>query len=107
MSKDLNYIVKLERAIKERYGDEVIQPPQWSEEKESEYQNQLKKIFLRRHSFQKEEIIEKNGYYVESKLFNKDKTKICPKCKKYTKYIQDDLFLLKFGCCYFCYLNFL
>ena len=37
--KDLNYIAKLERAIKQKYGTEAIQNPasQWDEQKEKEY----------------------------------------------------------------------
>ena len=43
-SKDPNYIVKLEKAIAEKYGQEAIQHPRsgWTEEKELSYLDQIK-----------------------------------------------------------------
>ena len=46
MKKDPNYIVKVEKAIAEKYGEETVQNPKsnWNEEKEQNYLQQLKKL---------------------------------------------------------------
>ena len=43
-NKDLNYIAGLEKAIKQKYGEEAVQNPSsnWTPEKEKEYLQQLK-----------------------------------------------------------------
>ena len=45
-NKKLNEIAKLEKAIKERWGDEAIKTPQsdWDETKEKEYKEQQKEF---------------------------------------------------------------
>ena len=53
MKKDLNQIAAIEKAIKQKYGEEAIQNPKanWDETKEKEYLEQLKnniKKILRR-----------------------------------------------------------
>ena len=68
--KDPNYIVKLEKAIIEKYGEETIQNPKsgWTPEKEKEYIEQVKKIQQKRN--QKEETTEKvetNGFFIKKK----------------------------------------
>ena len=43
-NKDPNYIVKLEKAIAKKYGEEAIENPRkhWNDEKEEDYQKQIK-----------------------------------------------------------------
>jgi len=47
MKKDLNQIAAIEKAIKQKYGEEAIQNPKanWDEAKEKEYLEQLKKQY--------------------------------------------------------------
>lgn len=47
MSKDPNYVVKIEQAIAKQYGEETIQNPKktWTEEKDEEYFSQLKELY--------------------------------------------------------------
>ena len=42
--KDPNYVVKIEKAISEKYGEEAIKNPKndWNPDKEKEYLQQLK-----------------------------------------------------------------
>ena len=49
MKKDLNEIAKIEKAIKEKYGEEAIQNPKgsWSKEKEDKYLEELKAFYKR------------------------------------------------------------
>jgi hypothetical protein len=45
--KDDNHLIKVEKAIQEKYGDEAIQNPKanWNQEKEKEYLKQIKKVY--------------------------------------------------------------
>jgi hypothetical protein len=56
MSKDPNYVIKIEKAIAERYGEETIQNPKktWTDDKEKEYLFQLKELYI---SFSTERVI--------------------------------------------------
>ena len=44
--KDPNYVVRVEKAIAKKYGQETIQNPRndWTNEKEEEYKKQLQKM---------------------------------------------------------------
>ena len=44
--KDQNYVAKIEKAIKDKYGEKAIHNPRsgWDKEKEEEYLRELKKI---------------------------------------------------------------
>ena len=46
MSNDYDKIAAVEKAIKEKYGDEAIQNPRadWDEKKEKEYLEQMKRV---------------------------------------------------------------
>ena len=103
-NKDLNEIAKYEKAIKGKYGEEAIQNPKslWTKEKESKYLKDLKTI---KNKIDKKEKQEKEGFTV-SKPKNKKKTeRTCPVCKKYSFSIKDDTYMLRFGCCYDCYIQ--
>ena len=45
--KDADQLIKVEKAIQEKYGDEAIQNPRanWNEEKEKEYLAQMKELY--------------------------------------------------------------
>ena len=96
---DWNYVVKLERAIEQKYGKEAVQNPHssWSEEKEKEYLEQLKKLADKDIVIkQQQEMIEVDGFLVPKKLLNRDKSKNCPVCDSYLKTIKDDIYMIKF-----------
>lgn len=109
MEKDLDYIVKLEKAISKKYGDEAIINPKsgWSEEKEKDYLQQLEKISKRdrriENASEKEEI---DGFFVHKKLLSVETQRNCPVCDKYSFDIKDDKYMLKFECCYRCYIDY-
>ena len=46
MSKDPNYVAKVEQAIAKKYGDKTIQHPkkEWTDEKEKEYLEQQREL---------------------------------------------------------------
>jgi len=105
MSKDPNYVVKIEKAIAEKYGEEAIQNPKktWNEDKEQEYFKQLKEFYREQRQeedFDKKEV---NGVLIPRKLLNSDSNRSCPVCSTYTTKAKDDLYFTKFDCCFKCY----
>jgi hypothetical protein len=101
--------VKVEQAIAKKYGDETIQNPRgnWDEEKEKEYEEQLKKLADKeRDTEDRDEKIEVDGVLMSRKLLNRETTKrSCPICGAYSFKIRDDVFMNKFDCCYKCYIQ--
>ena len=106
--KDLNYVAKLEKAIKARWGEEAIVNPKssWDKDKEKEYIEQAKHAAKKdiTHSDQSEKV-EMNGFLVTKKLLNKETNRTCPVCETYSFKSEDDLYMLKFECCFDCYIE--
>ena len=103
---DLNVIAKLEQLIGKKYGKEAIKNPRqdWSEEKEEEYQKQSKELYKKQKSYEDDsEKIEKDGFSVSKKLFTKSSNRTCPTCDVYSWKSDDDLYMIKYGCCKKCY----
>ena len=109
MSKDPNYIAKIEKAISQKYGDEAIHNPRrfWSEEKEKDYATQARDA---QRKFSKmaesQDKVEEDGFLINKKLLTRDHNRTCPVCKKYSFRSQDDLYMNKFDACYICYIRF-
>ena len=106
MKKDLNYIQALEKAIKEKYGEEATFNPKqfWDEQKEKEYIEDVKKAAKQEYkNLQSQEKVEVDGLLIPKKLINKKELKECTNCKIYSFNKKDDLYLNKFKVCYKCY----
>ena len=100
MSKDPNYVIKLEKAISEKYGNIAIKNPKsgWDQEKEKDYLDQLK---------QEQENIKREEENI--KLF-KNRSKVarqCAFCKESKIKKIHDLYFTKFGCCFNCYVEYI
>jgi hypothetical protein len=107
--EDLNRIAGLEKAIKKKYGEEAIQNPAsyWDETKEAEYIKQLKDFADKQQKF--EAYVEPenvNGILITQKLFNKDSKTTCPVCRARKNNVEDEIYYIKFECCYKCYIRF-
>jgi hypothetical protein len=80
--EDPDYIIKVEKAIAEKYGEETIQNPRagWSDEKEKSYLDQIKKLASKQERIDdKSEKIMVNGFLMEKKLINNKKSeRRCP-----------------------------
>ena len=102
--KDPNHLLKVEKAISEKYGEETIQDPRktWDDEKEKEYLKQIKKIAKETKPKEK---IEVDGVLLPKKLFTKESERTCPVCNIYSFKGRDDLYMAKFKCCYRCYIH--
>jgi predicted Holliday junction resolvase-like endonuclease len=107
--KDPNYIVKLEKAIAEKYGAETVQNPRgnWTPEKEAIFIEQLKTANLRIQELERKvEKIEVNGVLVSQKLLNRETNRTCPVCSEYSFNPKDDVYMSKFQCCFPCYIQY-
>jgi len=102
--KDPDHLIKVEQAIKEKYGDEAVQNPKstWDSEKEKEYLKQIKKIS---QSYKAKEKVEVEGVLMPKKLIRKESTRTCPVCNIYSFNMKDDLYMVKFKCCWKCYIE--
>lgn len=107
--KSIEYLGKLEQAIKKQYGEQAIANPRdnWSPEKEADYQQQVKENAQK--SFKNEENadkVEKDGFLISKKLVNKKSDKNCSCCDKYILKTEDELYILKFDCCRDCFIQY-
>ena len=105
MKKDLNYIAGLEKAIKQKYGEEAVQNPSsnWTPEKEKEYLQQLKENKVKELSADRVE--EREGFLFSAKLIKKDSKNVCDVCSNILKQ-QDMLYETKYECCRNCYIQY-
>ena len=103
--RDLNEIAKIEKAIKEKYGEEAIQNPKgsWDKEKEAKYLKQLKDFY--ENTGRSKQTKQANGFIIKSKKTNKKTERQCPVCNKYSFSANDDVYMAKFQCCYDCYIQ--
>jgi hypothetical protein len=110
MTTDWNKIAAVEKAVKEKYGEDAIANPKanWNEEKEKDYIEQVKEqAQVVRQKAEKQEIVEENGFLVKKKLFTTKTTRVCPvlECGRYSFSVKDDVYMNKFGCCYECFIK--
>ena len=103
-SKDPDYAIKVEKAIAEKYGSETVQNPKgsWSDEKEQQYLQSLKKITS--ESSEAPEVLV-NGVFMSEKLLKRESKRSCPVCSTYSFKSNDDVYMSKFGCCEKCYIK--
>ena len=105
--KDPNYVVKVEKAIAKKYGDETVQNPKanWTDEKEKEYLAELKTLYSTHEDGEALNKQEVNGVLIPKKLLNNDSNRTCPVCTKYSFKSNDDVYMTKFSCCEKCYIQ--
>jgi hypothetical protein len=104
--KDYNQIAAIEKAIAEKYGGEAVQNPKanWDEEKEKEYLQQMKEFYDKNQkNSATQDKINVNGIKVSKKLLNRESLKTCPVCNSLSRKAKDDVYLIKFECCWKCF----
>ena len=109
MSDDPNYIAKLEKAISEKYGEETIQNPKksWNKEKEQKYLKDLKEFYSREtEKRESERQRTESGILISKRILEKESNRECPVCTKYSFKMKDDLYMNKFQCCFDCYIQY-
>lgn len=104
--KDLNQIAKVEKAIKEKYGEEAIQNPKgsWDEKKEAKYLEDLKAFHERSSRPKTTELV--GDIQIKTKKSKHEVDRTCPVCGSYSFSHQDDLYMTKFECCFDCYIQY-
>ena len=108
MSKDQDYIVRVEQAIAQKYGEETIQNPKagWDENKEKAYLEQMRELYKKqKKNDEANDKVELNGIKVSRKLLNRESKTGCPVCGSFSHSARDDVSLVKFDCCYNCYIK--
>lgn len=104
--RDLNEIAAIEKAIREKYGDDAIRNPKstWDKEKEQKYLKDLKKF----HKTKKrpKETKEEDGFLIKTRKTKNTTERTCPVCGFYSFSQQDDLYMTKFDCCFGCYIKY-
>ena len=106
--KDWDYIARVEKAIKNKYGQEAVLNPKsaWDEKKEEEYLAQLKEYSKKQQAIKEDtESVEKDGFFLPKNLINKKSKRICPVCITYSFDKKDDLYMNKYQCCWKCYIQ--
>jgi len=106
--KDPHFVVKLEKAIEKRWGEETIENPKkyWTPEKEKKHSEEVKEFYKRIAFRQAKNSKEKyKGFLISKKLLSKENERECPVCSSYSFSIKDDLYMAKFECCFDCYIQ--
>lgn len=107
--KDPNYVVKIEKAIAEKYGTETILNPKslWNEDKEKEYLEQVKELNQKQTILEdKEHKVDFDGVFISKKLLNRESNRTCPVCSIYSFSLEDDVYMNRFKCCHKCYVQY-
>ena len=108
-NKNFDKIAAIEKAIKEKYGEDAIVNPKsnWNESKEKEYLEQMKLLYKRNNKNRDyQEKVDVNGIKISKKLLNRESLKNCPVCGAFPKSIKDDISLIKFDCCSKCFIQY-
>jgi len=102
-NKDPDYAIRIEKAIKDKYGSETIANPSssWNKEKELVYLEELREIYRNEQNTQEDE--SHKGILISKKLFNLKEDKNCKVCQTYRPKAIDKLYFVKYDCCSFCY----
>jgi len=106
--KDPNYIAALERAVKEKYGEQATMHPKyfWNQDKERDYAADTKETAKKQlTNEQSREKVDLGGILIPKKLINKNEHKSCSVCKQYSFDKKDDVYLNKFTTCQICYIQ--
>ena len=107
-NRDPDYVVKIEKAIAEKYGVATIQHPKkyWDKEKEKEYLEQTRLLSQKVHTnLEKSEKVEVDGFLISKKLLNKDSNRVCSICCTYSFNTKDDVYMNRYDCCFQCYIQ--
>jgi hypothetical protein len=106
MSKDLDYVAKVEKEIAKKYGKEAIANPRnsWNAKKEEKFLKSSKKLQQGKDSHQDKVL--SNGFEVSKRFLNRPKSISCPVCGKYNLTLEDEVKMLVHKCCFKCYVQY-
>ena len=108
--KNWDLIAKIEKQIKEKYGEEAVKSPAqgWTDEQEEEHLEKLRLAALKQREMESglEKVELSQGVFVTKKLLMKESNRTCPVCSAYSFDKRDDLYMSKFECCFKCYIDY-
>ena len=81
--KDPNYVVKVEKAISEKYGEDATQNPKgnWDKDKENKYLEGMREFYKKAELSRKEvKKIDHKGFKVSESFLSRDSNRKCPVC---------------------------
>ncbi len=106
IEKDLNKIAKIEKAIKEKYGKEAIQNPNgsWNKEKEKKYLKEVEAFYKNSDKEKKKRKLK--GFILKSNKQLTPTVRTCPVCDSYSFDLNDDLYMLRYDCCFGCFIEY-
>ncbi len=108
--KDWNLVAKIEKKIKEKYGEDAVKSPSqdWTDEQEEEHLKKLKIAALKakKANSKKEKVEVSEGVFISKKLLTKESNRTCPVCSVYSFNKKDDLYMNKYSCCWSCYIDY-
>ena len=111
MDKNWDHIARLEKAIRQKYGEEAIVNPNadWTPDKEKEYIKQLEELVETQRLLEEQtEKVELDGFLINKKLLTRETTILnCSVCSKRLKTVKDDIYYNKFECCDNCYVKYI
>lgn len=108
---DWDTIAAIEKAITEKYGEDAVTNPKslWTPEKELDYIEQVKECAaLEKKKNENISITEQNGFLIKKKLVTSSSQDVCKvrECAKYSRNARDDVYILKYECCFECYIKY-
>ena len=104
MSDDL-YRAKLEKAIAEKYGEDLLNSPELDKSFYEKFQEQEQELYDKIASNTKEETFKnRDGYLVNKRLIREEQSN-CLYCGRYKLHfvLFDDFCMKKWGCCSICH----
>lgn len=106
MKKNNINIAAVEKAISKKYGENTIVNPSslWNKHKENDYIDQQRTASSQVQDSMSEKV-EVDGVLIPKKLLNRETNRTCPTCEEYSFSSKDDLYMIKYDCCYDCYLQ--
>ena len=106
MKKNNPNIAGIEKAIAQKYGGEAIINPAslWNKQKETDYIEQQRLLGSQVDDSMNEKV-EVDGVLIPKKLLNRETNRTCPTCKEYSFSSKDDVYMIKYDCCYKCYIQ--
>jgi hypothetical protein len=102
-------VAQYEKAISDKYGENSVANPRstWDNEKEAEYLEQVKMVYLRDKTRKDKELKEEHeGFFVSSNLFISRQNRKCEACSCFSLDKRDTLYLNKYSCCQECYVRY-
>lgn len=103
-NRDPDFLIRLEKALEEKFGKEAVQnvKASWTIEDERKFLQQVAEM-KEQTKDKKIEFDEINGILIQKDLFRRDSS--CPRCKNYSFKMSDDFYITRYGCCEVCFIK--